>query len=48
MTEESTMVNRQKRLRKRNDIGEDVGIYVVQLLCDEFLRIMVIILLTPS
>ena len=27
MTEESTMVNRQKRLRKRNDIGEDVGIY---------------------
>ena len=26
MTEESTMVNRQKRLRKRNDIGEDVGI----------------------
>ena len=27
MTEESTMVNRQKRLRKRNDIGEDAGIY---------------------
>ena len=27
MTEESTMVNRQKRLSKRNDIGEDVGIY---------------------
>ena len=27
MTEELTMVNRQKRLRKRNDIGEDVGIY---------------------
>ena len=27
MTEELTMVNRQKRLRKRNDIGENVGIY---------------------
>ena len=27
MTEESTMINRQKRLRKRNDIGENVGIY---------------------
>ena len=27
MREESTMVNRQKRLRKCNDIGEDVGIY---------------------
>ena len=27
MREESTMVNRQKRLRKCNDIGEDAGIY---------------------
>ena len=27
MTEESTMVNRQKCLRKCNDIGEDAGIY---------------------
>jgi|GEM_PF-1277524 hypothetical protein len=27
MTEDSTMINRQKRLRKRNDIGENVGIY---------------------
>ena len=27
MTEELTIVNRQKRLRKRNDIGENVGIY---------------------